>query len=76
VKEAPLSTQIREAFTTKRLLGDGGDQFIFLRPNLVMSEEFRSLCREYGLIVVDKPALARDPLPRVLERLLRPPSRG
>lgn len=76
VKEAPLSTQIREAFTTKRLLGDGGDQFIFLRPNLVMSEEFRSLCREYGLIVVDKPALACDPLPQVLERLLRPPSRG
>lgn len=70
----PIGTQIREAFTTKRLLGDGGDQFIFLRPNMTMREEFRSLCEEYGLRVVDKEVLERMPLPDVLAQLLRPPS--
>ena len=73
-KTPPLGTQIREAFTTKRLLGDGGDQFIFLRPYATMREEFRSLCEEYGLVVVDKTVLARTPLPVVLANLIRPPS--
>lgn len=74
-KAPPIGTQIREAFTTKRLLGDGADQFIFLRPYTRMREEFRSLCDEYGLRVVDKSVLARTPLPDVLAQLIRPPSR-
>lgn len=73
-KDPPLGTQIREALTTKRLLGDGGDQFIFLRPSLVMPEEFRSLCEDYGLRVVDQTDLDRTSLPHILGRLIRPPS--
>ena len=69
----PLGTQIREAFATRRLLGDGGDQFVLLRPDRVISTVFRSLCAEYQITVVDKVVLAKDPLPAVLRRLIRPP---
>ena len=73
-KDVPIGTQIREAFTTKRLLGDGGDQFILLRPTMLVAEEFRSLCEEYGLRVVDRTDLEQTPLPELLAQLIRPPS--
>ncbi|MFT4263473.1 MAG: hypothetical protein QM572_08840 [Nocardioides sp.] len=71
----PLGTQVREAFATRRLLGDGGDQFILLRPNMVIREEFRSLCGEYQINVVDKVDLAKHSLPVILERLIQPPGK-
>ena len=68
----PIGVQIREAFTTRRHLGDGADQYILLRPNEVIAEEFRSLCRAYDIRVVDKQVLETEGLAEVLRRLIRP----
>lgn len=68
----PIGVQIREAFTTRRHLGDGADQYILLRPNEAIEEEFRSLCRAYDIRVVDKQVLERASLVDVLTRLVRP----
>ena len=68
--------QIREAFTTRSHLGDGADQYILLRPNEVIEEEFRSLCRAYDIRVVDKAVLQQEKLTDVLRRLIRPRNHG
>lgn len=64
----PLGVQIREAYTTRRHLGDGADQYILLRPNDTIEEEFLSLCRAYDIRVVDRTVLEREPLVEVLRR--------
>ncbi|TIC89107.1 hypothetical protein E8D34_00965 [Nocardioides sp. GY 10113] len=69
---APIGMQIRDAYATRRQLGDGADQYILLRPNRVVGEEFRSLAEEYDIRVVDQATLEERPLPDVLEQLLRP----
>lgn len=72
----PIGVQIREAFTTRSHLGDGADQYILLRPNEVIEEEFRSLCRAYDIRVVDKAVLQQEKLTDVLRRLIRPRNHG
>jgi len=72
VEALPIGVQIREAFTTRRHLGDGADQYILLRPNEVIAEEFRSLCRAYDIRVVDQQVLETEGLVEVLKRLIRP----
>ncbi|MFT4187309.1 MAG: hypothetical protein QM621_01850 [Aeromicrobium sp.] len=66
-----IGDQIRTAYATRRLLGDGGDQFILLRPQRVVPEHFRRLCRDYDIQVIDQAVLEEESLPAALERLLR-----
>lgn len=68
----PIGVQIREAFTTRYHLGDGADQYILLRPNETLEEEFRSLCQAYDIRVVDKQVLEHESLVDALTRLIRP----
>lgn len=71
----PIGEQIRSAFTTREHLGDGADQVILLRPNMVFDDEFLSLSAQYGIEVVDKAVLSESPLPDVLRELLLGPPR-
>lgn len=72
----PLGTQIREAFATKRHLGDGGNRLILLRPFLMVPQEFHDLCAEYGVSVVDKTVMRGRSLSQVLAEHLLVPSAG
>jgi len=76
VKSIPIGTQIREAYATKRLLGDGADQFILLRPTIEIAPEFKKLCQEYDIRVIDRLLLEGASLSAVIERYIHPPVAG
>ena len=71
--QVPIGTQIRDAFATRRHIGDGADQYIMLRPSVIVGEEFRSLCAAYNIQVIDQHTLNYEPLPIALAKLLDPP---
>lgn len=48
-----LTSQIRQAFTTRRELGGLGAELLLLRPGRVFSEEEESLATAYGLKTLD-----------------------
>lgn len=68
----PIGVQVRDAYATRRHLGDDADQYILLRPNMTIQREFRDLCAAYDIRVVDEKRLAEEPLVDVLRTLIRP----
>ena len=72
-RQALLGTQIREAETTRRWIGDGCGQLILLRPNRRIPDEFLALARQADVRVVDEAALAERDLAEVLSMMLRTP---
>ncbi len=55
-REEKITSQIRQAALTRRVLFGLGASLLLLRPNRVFSDDLRTLARELGLTVVD----ARD----------------
>jgi hypothetical protein len=68
-----IGMQIRDAYATRRHLGDDADQYILLRPMLAFERPFLDLCHEYGIRVIDRDTLRTERLEHALRRLIRPP---